>query len=79
MSVEAGFKIRYDANANAAYIYVAAEGTLAGNIAKTYLCDTREINGMINLDFDDDGRLLGVEIMDARSKLPHEVLKRLEG
>ncbi len=79
MNFEAGLKIRYDADANAAYVYVAAEGTLAGNIAKTYLCDTREINGMINLDFDDDGRLLGVEIMDARSKLPLEVLKQFEG
>lgn len=43
------------------------------------MCDTREIDGMINLDFDDDGRLLGIEIMDARSKLPLEVLKQLEG
>lgn len=79
MSVEARLKIKYDPEANAAYMYLAVEGTLAGNIAKTYLCDTREIDGMINLDFDDDGRLLGIEIMDARSKLPSEVLKQLEG
>ncbi len=72
-------KIKYDAEANAAYIYLAVETTYAGDVAKTYMCDTREINGMINLDFDDDGRLLGIEIMDARSKLPLEVLKQLEG
>lgn len=29
---------------------------------------------MINLDFDADGVLIGIEVLDARSKLPRHVL-----
>ncbi|MFF8315561.1 DUF2283 domain-containing protein [Streptomyces bobili] len=39
-----------------------------------YPCDPIEVNGMINLDFDADGVLIGIEVLDARSKLPRHVL-----
>nr|WP_246007146.1 DUF2283 domain-containing protein [Actinomadura pelletieri] len=37
---------------------------------------------MINFDFDEDGRLIGMEVSEARSKLPRRVLdaaERLDG
>jgi uncharacterized protein YuzE len=37
-------------------------------------CDPLEVNGQINLDFDDSGRLIGVEVLDARRLLPGELL-----
>jgi uncharacterized protein YuzE len=38
-----------------------------------------QIGGMINLDFDLNGRLVGVEIMDASRLLPPEILPRPTG
>jgi uncharacterized protein YuzE len=32
---------------------------------------------MINLDFDAEGRLLGIEVLGAASRLPREVLSSL--
>jgi len=67
-------KIRYDASADAAYIYLVDEIKLGG-AARTYPCDPTQVNGMINLDFDIDGRLVGIEVLDASKKLPKEILK----
>jgi uncharacterized protein YuzE len=66
-------KIKYDAKADAAYIQLAAD-IGAGGVAKTYLCDQSEIGAMINLDFDSDGRLVGIEILDASKTLPSRLL-----
>ncbi len=65
-------RITYDKSVDAAYIYL--KDILPGGVAKTYQCDPGEINGMINLDFDKDGILLGIEIIDASKKLPPEIL-----
>ncbi len=73
--------IHYDAEADAAYLQLAQE-IGAGGVAKTYMCDPLEVGGMINLDFDDMGRLLGIEILDASQRLPLGLLPRsapLEG
>jgi len=70
-------RIRYDSKADAAYIEIASEIGLGG-VASTYMCDPGEVQGMINLDFDADGRLLGVEIMDASKRLPPEALRAAE-
>jgi uncharacterized protein YuzE len=69
-------KITYDNSANAAYIYLADE-IPPGGVAKTYCCDPGEVKGMINLDFDADGRLVGIEILDASTRLPEVVLRGL--
>lgn len=66
-------RIDYDPEANAAYIYLS-EDRYAGVAAKTYPCDPIAVGGMINLDFDTDGRLIGVEVMDADKKLAPETL-----
>jgi uncharacterized protein YuzE len=41
-----------------------------------YPCDPREVDGEINLDFDSEGRLLGIEVLDASKMLPDEVLQQ---
>lgn len=62
-------KVTYDAEADAAYIYLVDE-IGAGGVARTYPCDPSEVGGMVNLDFDAGGRLVGVEVMDASRLLP---------
>jgi uncharacterized protein YuzE len=40
--------------------------------------DDEHPRGMIVLDFDDEGRLLGVEVLNARAGLPEQVLKEAD-
>lgn len=61
-------KTTYSKNADAVYIYLT--DILPGSVDKTYPCDPIEVNGEINLDFDKDGKLIGIEVMDAIKKLP---------
>jgi len=60
-------RIICDKSVDAAYIYLT--DIKPGEARKTYSCDPRE-SGEINLDFDANGRLLGIEILDASKKLP---------
>lgn len=69
--------VTYDSEADAAYIQLADE-IGAGGVAHTHVCDPVEVDGMIHLDFDSDGRLLGIEVLGARSTLPPEVLSAAE-
>lgn len=69
-------RVTYDPAANAVMIYLIA--IPPGGVAKTYPCDPSEVDGMINLDFDAEGRLLGIEILDARQKLPSGFLDDAE-
>lgn len=66
--------ITYDKIGDAAYIQLAHD-IAPGGVAKTYPCNPVEVNGMINLDFDVNGRLIGIEVIDASKKLPPEILK----
>jgi uncharacterized protein YuzE len=68
-------KIEYDAQADAAYIYLD-DSVEPRVVKKTCGCDPVEVDGMINLDFDDEGRILGVEVMDASARLPKAALKQ---
>ena len=45
-----------------------------GEIKKTYACDPKAVNGMINLDFNGSGRLVGIEVVDASKKLAKDLL-----
>lgn len=67
-------RLTYDPEADAAYIYLADE-IAAGGVARTYPCDPTEVGGMVNLDFDAEGRLIGIEVMDASRMLPSEALR----
>ena len=61
----------YDEVADAAYLYLQPPGT---PVARMYACDPLKAGGMINLDFDTAGRLIGVEVLGARTKLAPELL-----
>ncbi len=67
----------FDKEVDAAYI-TFADSIGVGGVKKTYPCDPREVGGMINLDFDADGRLVGVEVLDASRLLPEELLRQAE-
>lgn len=60
--------ITYDRVADAAYIELAP-GIGVGGVAKTYPCDPIEA-GVINLDFDSNGHLVGIEVLGAHRLLP---------
>ena len=70
-------RISYDRSADAAYIQLADE-IGAGGVSFTYGCDPAEVDGMIHLDFDADGRLVGIEVLGASTKLPPELLSRAD-
>lgn len=40
----------------------------------TYGCDPAQVNGQIHLDFDDEGHLVGIEVLDASRLLRPETL-----
>ncbi|MGW4397945.1 DUF2283 domain-containing protein [Amycolatopsis nivea] len=70
-------RVTYDWAANAAYIYFVAPGDSAKS-AYMYPCDPVAVDGMINLDFGEGGRLVGVEVLAASSKLPQYLLDSAE-
>ena len=71
--------ITYDKSVDAAYIYLdEANAKKAGWVKKTYSCDANQVNGMINLDFDADQILYGIEVLDASKKLPQSLLEAAE-
>lgn len=67
-------KISHDTSVDAAYIYIA-ERIEPGGVATTYTCDPIEVRGQIHLDFDANGVVLGIEILDASKKLPRHLLE----
>ncbi|MEU4337113.1 DUF2283 domain-containing protein [Micromonospora lupini] len=73
----ANLRVTYDEEANAAYIYLTDPRVNAG-VANMYACDPVEAGGMINLDLDSDGRLVGIEVLAASSKLPQYLLDMAE-
>jgi uncharacterized protein YuzE len=64
-------KLTYSERVDAAYLYLAGEDALA---ARTYPCDPAQAGAMINLDFDANGRLIGIEVLDASKVLPADML-----
>jgi uncharacterized protein YuzE len=66
-------RITYDKSVDAAYVYLL-DRIGREQVKKTYACDPREVNGQINLDFDEEGRLLGIEVLDASRLLPPSLL-----
>ncbi|MDP3646134.1 MAG: DUF2283 domain-containing protein [bacterium] len=66
-------KITYDNEVDAAYIYL--KEISPGGVKKTYSCDSSEVDGTINLDFDETNILVGIEVLNASKKLPQEILE----
>ncbi|MFI1470514.1 DUF2283 domain-containing protein [Streptomyces wuyuanensis] len=46
--------------------------------ARMYPCCPVDADGMITLDFDEQGRLVGIEVLTASSKLPEYLLQSAE-
>ena len=66
-------KVEYNPTIDAAYIYLDSSRSVRAT--KTYACDPEEVDGQIHLDFDDAGRLIGIEVLGASHKLPQSVFK----
>ncbi|WP_433567023.1 DUF2283 domain-containing protein [Nocardia sp. CA-151230] len=66
-------RVTYDPEANAAYIYLTHE-IPAGGVARTVPVDPIVVAGMVNLDLDAEGRIIGIEVLDARTKLDPNLL-----
>ena len=73
----ADIRVTYDQKANAAYIYFT-EARENSKVSHMYPCDPVEVGGMINIDFDENGRLVGIEVLAASSKLPQDLLDAAE-
>ncbi|WP_329305870.1 DUF2283 domain-containing protein [Streptomyces sp. NBC_01260] len=70
-------KVTYDKSVDAAYVYFT-EPQVRARSAHMYPCAPVDVDGMINLDFDEHGRLIGIEVLAAGSKLPEYLLKSAE-
>ncbi len=79
-------KAKYEKNGDAAYIYLVKESH-SHSVKATYECDLSDIEknygiapilGMINLDFDEEGHLLGIEIIGAKRILPRDLVEGAE-
>ncbi|HEU4987324.1 MAG TPA: DUF2283 domain-containing protein [Rhizobiaceae bacterium] len=57
--------VEYDPAANAAYIRFSSEDVL----------ESQEVSEGIVLDYDSEGRIVGMEVLDARRHLPADALK----
>lgn len=67
-------RFKYDKEADAAYVWLG-NSRETGRSARTEVVDLDIENGAINLDFDDGGRLIGIEILGAGKLLPAALLE----
>jgi uncharacterized protein YuzE len=75
--VECIMRVTYDSEANAAYVELGDD--VAGGTAVENVVVERPGRGDIVLDFDADGRLLGVEVIGATQLLRKTVLDTADG
>ncbi|MEN7982384.1 MAG: DUF2283 domain-containing protein [Nanoarchaeota archaeon] len=64
-------RITFDSDADSAYIYF--KKISAGEVMKTI-----SLNDSINVDLDNKGKTLGIEIINASKNLPKNTLKTCE-
>jgi uncharacterized protein YuzE len=67
-------RIEYDHEVDAAYVYFRSPEE-PSEVAETVPVDPTEIDGEINVDFDRDGRLVGIEIQTASRFLDASLLR----
>jgi uncharacterized protein YuzE len=71
-------KIEYDQEADAVYIELRGDSTMPkGLVAFTHPINDPAVKGMVNLDYDSNGKLTGIEILDAGTILPKDFLNTL--
>lgn len=73
----ADVRVTYDKTVDAAYVSFT-EPQARAKSARVYPCDPVDVDAMINLDFDEQGRLIGIEVLAASSKLPEYLLQSAE-
>ena len=61
-------RLTYDKEADAAYIYFK-------EISKGEVKKTISLNEVVNIDLDEEGKTLGIEILSASQNLPQNTLK----
>lgn len=69
-------RMTYDPEADAAYIYVVDK--IGPGEAKFTRTMDKKINGTVALDFSEDGKLLGIEIIPGANLLSKKVLAKAE-
>jgi uncharacterized protein YuzE len=70
-------RVTLDRKADAAYVYLTEIDP--GAATHTHAIAPTEVGGhMINLDFNNEWRLIGIEVIDASKALPAEVLDTAE-
>jgi uncharacterized protein YuzE len=69
------FRMTFDPTVNAAYIQLA-DRIDTGGVAKMVAVDPIDIGGMVNIDLDDEGRIIGIEVLGATTLLPTTVMER---
>lgn len=69
-------RVSYEQRTGSFYLYLSENGE-NHVVAKTYPCDPREVGGLVNLDMDRDGRLIGIEILGGASLLRSSVVESL--
>ena len=71
---DVALSISLDDESDMAYLRLADRGK---HSVKQIVVGTDEAGGELVLDMDADGRLIGIEIFDARSLLPDKILSAL--
>lgn len=67
--IEKSLVFTYDRTADAAYVYLTSpDGERV--VARTRVCDIALDMASINIDFDDEGSIIGFEILGASRLLP---------
>ena len=67
-------RVTYDAVGDAAYVELAGPIAAGGVASQTHSLVAPGGGGEIALDFDADGRLVGLEVLNASAVLPESVL-----
>lgn len=65
--------VTYDDEVDAAYIYFTPD-VPPGGVSRTVPVDGGDDPWMVNLDVDVDGRIIGLEVLDAAKRLPAALL-----
>ena len=60
-------RIRYDADANAAYM----------RLSESRIIDSAEVSPNVILDYDADGHIVGIELLNARTQLSADLLSEV--
>jgi uncharacterized protein YuzE len=72
-------RVTFDSESDMSYIQLAEDRMRSGNaVRQVSVREPDRDSARFVLDLDGEGRLLGIEVFDARSSLPDEVLEQAE-